>query len=157
MLLNLRWPPHFKTKKYTPYQGSKQTPHDKKIIPSIFLVGGGTPCHFCSLSNICSFLGPSLSTSALLDGVVCIVSHRCWEHEGGGGRGGGGEGSSKFGEGWLESIHGGKHGGKLKTLLKNTCQGVHLLVKLPAISLQACKFTKNELLHTYFSRILARF
>ena len=73
------------------------------------------------------------------------------------GGGGGGEGSSKFGEGWLESIHGGKHGGKLKMLLKNTCQGVHLLVKLPAISLQACKFTKNELLHTYFSRILARF
>ena len=31
--------------------------------------------------------------------------------------------------------------------LKNTCEGVHLLVKLPAISLQACKFTKNELLH----------
>ena len=28
---------------------------------------------------------------------------------------------------------------------------------LPAISLQASKFTKNELLHTYFSRILARF
>ena len=24
-------------------------------------------------------------------------------------------------------------------------------------SLQACKFTKNELLHTYFLRILARF
>ena len=42
-------------------------------------------------------------------------------------------------------------------LSKNTCEGVHLIVKLPAISLQACKFTKNELLHTYFSRILARF
>ena len=42
-------------------------------------------------------------------------------------------------------------------LSKNTCEGVHLIVKLPAISLQACKFTKNELIHTYFSRILARF
>ena len=46
--------------------------------------------------------------------------------------------------------------GTLKTLSRNTCEGVHLLVKLPAISLQASKFTKNELLHTYFSRILAR-
>ena len=36
----------------------------------------------------------------------------------------------------------------LKMLLKNTCHGVHMLVKLPAISLQACKFVKNELLHT---------
>ena len=43
--------------------------------------------------------------------------------------------------------------GKLKMLLKNTCEGVHLIVKLPAINLQASKFTKNELPHTYFSRI----
>ena len=50
----------------------------------------------------------------------------------------------------------GKHGG-LKTLLKNTFQGVPLLVKLLAISLQTSKFTKNELLRTYFSSILARF
>ena len=47
--------------------------------------------------------------------------------------------------------------GELKIPLKNTCEGVHLIVKLPAISLQASKFTKNELLHIYFSRILARF
>ena len=47
--------------------------------------------------------------------------------------------------------------GELKMQSKNTCEGVYLIVKLPAISLQACKFTKNELLHTYFSRILARF
>ena len=47
--------------------------------------------------------------------------------------------------------------GELKMPSKNTCEGVHLIVKLPAISLQASKFTKNELLHTYFSRILARF
>ena len=47
--------------------------------------------------------------------------------------------------------------GELKMLSKDTCEGVHLIVKLPAISLKACKFTKNELLHTYFSRILARF
>ena len=33
--------------------------------------------------------------------------------------------------------------GGLKMLLKSTCEGVHLIVKLPAISLQACKFTKN--------------
>ena len=58
--------------------------------------------------------------------------------------------------GGLESIQGGAWGG-LKLLLKNICEGVHLLVKLPAIGLQACKFTKNELLHTYFSRILGRF
>ena len=38
-------------------------------------------------------------------------------------------------------------------LLKKTCERVHLSVKLLAINLQACKFTKNELLHTYFSRI----
>ena len=30
-------------------------------------------------------------------------------------------------------------------LSKNTCEGVHLIKKLPAISLQASKFTKNEL------------
>ena len=56
-------------------------------------------------------------------------------------------------------MHGGSmgEGRGLKMLLKNTCEGVHLIVKLPSISLQACKFTKNELLHTCFSRILARF
>ena len=37
------------------------------------------------------------------------------------------------------------------TPLKNTREGFHLLVKLPAISLQTCKFTKHELLHTYFN------
>ena len=42
-------------------------------------------------------------------------------------------------------------------LSKNTCEGVHFLVQLPAIGLQACKFTKTELLRTYFWRILARF
>ena len=45
--------------------------------------------------------------------------------------------------------------GELK-MMKNTCEGVHLIVKLPTISLQASKFTKDELLHRYFSRILAR-
>ena len=33
----------------------------------------------------------------------------------------------------------------LKTVVKNTCEGVHLLVKLPPPSLKACKFPKNEL------------
>ena len=47
--------------------------------------------------------------------------------------------------------------GELKMVVKNFCQGVQLLVKLPAISLQACKFTKNELLHKNFSIILRRF
>ena len=61
--------------------------------------------------------------------------------------GGGGEGLTQYM---------GEHGG-LKTLLKNTCEGVHLIVKLLAISLEACKFTKNELLHTYFRRILTQF
>ena len=42
-------------------------------------------------------------------------------------------------------------------LSKTACEGVHLILKLLAISLQASKFAKNELLHTYFSRILARF
>ena len=41
--------------------------------------------------------------------------------------------------------------------LKVTCEGVHSFVKLLTISLQACKVTKNEFLHTYFSRILAKF
>ena len=41
----------------------------------------------------------------------------------------------------------------LKTLLKNTCEEVHLLVKLPAISLQACKFTKNELFFIHIFHI----
>ena len=41
--------------------------------------------------------------------------------------------------------------GELKMLSKNTCEGVHLIVKLPAISLQASKFTKNGLLpHIFF-------
>ena len=50
----------------------------------------------------------------------------------------------------------GEHGG-LKKLSKNICEGVNLIVKLPAIILQACKSTKNELLDTHFLRILARF
>ena len=56
-----------------------------------------------------------------------------------------------------QNVEGGVAWGELKMLSKNTCEGVHLIVKLLAISLQACKFTKNELFHTYFSRILARF
>ena len=71
----------------------------------------------------------------------------------------GGGGSSKFdGRGgvWLKSINGGAWGG-FKMLSKNTCEGVYLIIKLPAISLQAYKFTKNEFLHRNFSRILARF
>ena len=39
-------------------------------------------------------------------------------------------------------IHGWGYG-ELKMLSKNTCEGVNLMVKLPAKSLQACKFTKK--------------
>ena len=67
-------------------------------------------------------------------------------------------GSSKFDGGrGPNSIHGGEHERGLKMLSKITYEGVYLIVKLPAISLQACKFTENELIHTDFSRILARF
>ena len=67
-------------------------------------------------------------------------------------------GCSKFdGEEGLSQNMGGAGGGGLKTVLKGTCEGVHLLVKLPTISLETCKFTENELLHTGFSSILARF
>ena len=58
--------------------------------------------------------------------------------------------------GVLKSKHGGAWG-ELNMLSKNTCEGVNLIVKLPPISLQDSKCTKNKLLHTYFSRILARF
>ena len=50
----------------------------------------------------------------------------------------------------FKSIYWGSMSGRFKVLSKNTCEGVHLIVKLPAISLQACKFTKIELLHSYF-------
>ena len=46
------------------------------------------------------------------------------------------------GGGGLMSKHRGSTG-QLKMLFKNTCEGVQLIVKLPAISLQASKFTKN--------------
>ena len=60
-----------------------------------------------------------------------------------------------WGEGLSQNMGGAW--GELKMLSKNTCEGVHLIVKLPTISLQASKFTKNGLLRTYFSRILATF
>ena len=69
------------------------------------------------------------------------VSHRCCEHGGGSSKCDGGGGLSQCKErAW---------GGGVKMLSKNTCEGIHLIVKLLAISLQACKFTKNEL-HTFF-------
>ena len=46
-----------------------------------------------------------------------------------------------MGVGGLNSIHGGSMKWALNTV-KNTCEGIHLIVvKLSAISLQACKFT----------------
>ena len=63
---------------------------------------------------------------------------------------GGGWALQNFYEGvGLKSIHGGGGMRGVKMLLKNACEGFHLIVKLPAVSLQACKFTKNEL-HSYF-------
>ena len=47
-----------------------------------------------------------------------------------------GGGSSKFDGGGLSQYMEGACGQGLKTLLKNTCEEVRLLVKLPAISLQ---------------------
>ena len=47
-------------------------------------------------------------------------------------------------------------GGELKRVLRNSCGGVHLLVKLSVISLQACRFTKTKILHT-FLKDLSRF
>ena len=44
--------------------------------------------------------------------------------------------SSKF-DGQDLSRYMGEDGGRMRILLKNTCDGVHLIVKLPAISLQA--------------------
>ena len=69
-----------------------------------------------------------------------------------------GGGSSKFdGGGGLSQNMGKAWGmGDLKILSRNTSEGVQLIVKLPAVNLQASKFTNNEL-QPYFSRILARF
>ena len=67
--------------------------------------------------------------------------------------GGGGGGLFKVWWGGIKLIH----GGRMKILLKNSCGGVHLIVNLTTISLQAWKFTKNKLLHSYFWRILDRF
>ena len=39
---------------------------------------------------------------------------------------------------------------RIQIVLKNTCERVHLLVKLLDLSLQDYKFTKNELLHIFF-------
>ena len=46
--------------------------------------------------------------------------------------------SSKFDGGGLKSKHGGSMG-EFKMLSKNTCEGVHLIAKLLAMSLQASK------------------
>ena len=56
-------------------------------------------------------------------------------------------------EGEFKSIHGRGAWGQLKMLSKNTCEGVHLIVKLPAISLQVCKFTKMN----FFTHIFQGF
>ena len=45
----------------------------------------------------------------------------------------------------------------LKILSKNTCEGIHLIVKLPAISLQACKFTKINFITHIFQGFLLDF
>ena len=72
-------------------------------------------------------------------------------------------GSSKFdwvgGDGWVNTW---RHGG-LKTTSLNLGKTFEKylwrssFVKVAGYNLQVCNFTKNELLHTYFSRILAKF
>ena len=47
--------------------------------------------------------------------------------------------------------------GELKMLSKGPCEEFHLIVKLLATSLQACKFAKKSTSSHIFSRILARF
>ena len=47
--------------------------------------------------------------------------------------------------------------GELKMLSKGPCEEFHLIVKLLATSLQACKFSKKSTSSHIFSRILARF
>ena len=69
--------------------------------------------------------------------------------------GGGGAPQSLMGS-LIKSKHGGAWG-ELKLLSKNIPVRSLIVKLVPAISLQASKFTKNELLHTYFSRISARF
>ena len=46
---------------------------------------------------------------------------------------------------------GGGGGGRLNAVEKYLCRSSYIS------KVASCKFTKNELLHTYFSRILARF
>ena len=70
---------------------------------------------------------------------------------------GGGVLQNVMGEAYVNTLGEHGEGGGLKMLSKNTCEGVHLIINLLALSLQACKFTKNDLLHIYFSRILVRF
>ena len=73
----------------------------------------------------------------LLKLLYTRVSHRLfkiWWRRGGGGL----------------SQYMGRSMGGIKMLLKNTCDRVDLIVKSLTINLEACKFTKNELLHTYF-------
>ena len=70
--------------------------------------------------------------------------------------GGGGALQNLMGGSLSQYMRGAWRGG-LKMQLENTCEGVYLIIMLQAISLQACKFTKNELLHTHFLRMLARF
>ena len=55
---------------------------------------------------------------------------------------GGGALQNLMGGGGLSQYMGA--GGRIKMLSKNACEGVHLIVKLLAISLQACRFTIFE-------------
>ena len=70
---------------------------------------------------------------------VIRVSHRCCKHGGG---------SSKFDGGDLSQNMGGSKG-ELKMLSKNTCERVHFIAKLPAVSLQASKLKMNFFTHIF--------
>ena len=61
-------------------------------------------------------------------------------------------GVENMGGGGAEVNTWGEHRG-LKMLSKNTCEGVYLIVKLPAISQQAWKFTKMN----FFTHIFQGF
>ena len=57
-------------------------------------------------------------------------------------------GSSKFDGGGLSQNMGGSKG-ELKMLSKNTCERVHFIAKLPAVSLQASKLKMNFFTHIF--------
>ena len=74
-------------------------------------------------------------------GRYARTSHKCWEH----------------GRTWINTWEG-LRWGEGKNAVENYLWSILYVSKVASYKpAKACKFTKNELLHTYFSRILARF